>query len=1101
MSAGLLDFEDERTFVLRQLEVYNWGPFSGMHRADIDERGTAIIGATGSGKTTLVDGLMTLLADNPRYNLASTGGHDKNDRSLLSYVRGVLGGDGGTTSDQVARPAKTVTGLCASYESDSRKVRLGGIFWTQGTSNSVQDLKRIWFFVEDPELNLDFLLEQWSLGGSRELKKHGREIAGLRIFDSKKAYLAHIRKYFDVSENAFNLLNRAAGLKQLDSVDAIFRELVLDDKSAFDRALKVAEEFDNLAAIHKELEDARRQRDSLLPIQEGYRKLVKMQDKLEEARTLKQLAPRWYSHQGAVLWQAEEERQHKLLQGESQRYEQLEATLKAAREQEAIQQERYLALGGSDIKSLEKHLASQRQLLTEKSKRAAPYQVMMRALSLEDVLFESTFRTNQKSLNERIPQLENELNQLEQCAFEARSELDSANKKSRELEETIREVKANPTSNIGGDFLRFREELARHLSVTSEDLPYLAELVEVKAEEATWRGAIERALGSNRLRILVPTELMREALRWVNSRNNRLHVRLYEARLDETERDFFHNSFIYKLTRKDHPLRPALENLLASNDWHCVASPEELKEVEHGLTVEGMTSGRRHFFDKQDQRALNDARDWLTGFDNKDLLKALARELLEVQKQEQTLAPLADQALAKRKSHETDLRLLENILALDFAEIDVPGVEREITNLNERLQTLLAPDSDANAAKARYDEAREAAESQQKKLTHSHGQLTLFQRDVKAAQKQVTHCQERLGAPLNEREQALGQKYLRLPDGIAAPVLFEEERRALGKIDESIETRFARLGQQERSLVTLMGRARNLNEGAYVDIGTDLEDIPHYLTELETIVKEALPEKQKRFLDYLNLSSDQGVTQLLAHIEQEVTQIEERLFDLNRTLAKVEFRDGRYLQLDPVKLKDERLRALENARRHLRGAQLKDDEGRSHFAALQEVVSILRDAGNNRRLRGSLALLDPRYRLNFFVVEVDKETGQPSARRTGSQSGSGGEKELMASHILTASLSYALCPVGANRPLYGTIVLDEAFSKSSQSAASRIVEALKVFGLHPIFVTPNKEIGLLKKHTRRAICVQRGEGGSNLATISWEKLAELNPNSPPPSPR
>ena len=59
---------------------------------------------------------------------------------------------------------------------------------------------------------------------------------------------------------------------------------------------------------------------------------------------------------------------------------------------------------------------------------------------------------------------------------------------------------------------------------------------------------------------------------------------------------------------------------------------------------------------------------------------------------------------------------------------------------------------------------------------------------------------------------------------------------------------------------------------------------------METLVREALPEKQKRFLDYLNNSSDQGVTQLLAQIDQEVSNIEDRISDLNVTLAKVDFR-------------------------------------------------------------------------------------------------------------------------------------------------------------------------------------------------------------------
>ena len=275
------------------------------------------------------------------------------------------------------------------------------------------------------------------------------------------------------------------------------------------------------------------------------------------------------------------------------------------------------------------------------------------------------------------------------------------------------------------------------------------------------------------------------------------------------------------------------------------------------------------------------------------------------------------------------------------------------------------------------------------------------------------------------------------------------------------------------------------------DAGSELEDIQAYLDQLRVLNEEALPAKRKRFLKYLNQSSDQGVTQLLAGIREEVDVIEHRIAELNQTLVKVDFRSGRYLQLQPQRIKHERLRSLESAMRKLRGSALKDDEGDSHYMALREVVTILREAGENRRQQGSRALLDPRYRLEFSVVEVDRKTGDRSPPRTGSQSGSGGEKELMASHILTASLSYALCPAEASRPLYGTVILDEAFSKSSPSAATRIIEALRVFGLHPIFVTPNKEIGLLKRHTRKVICVQRPRKEASLASISWEKLETL----------
>ncbi len=271
------------------------------------------------------------------------------------------------------------------------------------------------------------------------------------------------------------------------------------------------------------------------------------------------------------------------------------------------------------------------------------------------------------------------------------------------------------------------------------------------------------------------------------------------------------------------------------------------------------------------------------------------------------------------------------------------------------------------------------------------------------------------------------RRHLAVSPNVPAQRLDVEERRLTTDVDSRLNKQVEAVTTIELELVRLMGKARQVDTGALADTGSEIQDIPAYLERLRVLNEEALPEKRGRFLDYLNRSSDQGVTQLLAGINEEVDVIEQRIHDLNQTLVKVDFRSGRYLQLLPQRIKDERLRALDAAVRKVRAAALKDDGGESHYKALQEMVGILRQAGENPRQQGSRALLDPRFRLQFFVVEVDRRTGDRSPPRTGSQSGSGGEKELMASHILTASLSYALCPPEANCPLYGTVVLGRGF--------------------------------------------------------------------------
>jgi uncharacterized protein YPO0396 len=1078
----------DTSYVLQQLEVFNWGPFRGLHRAEFDPNGTAIIGPTGSGKTTLVDALMTLLVGQPRYNLASTGGHES-DRTLISYVRGVLGGDGSDGREEVARPGKTITAICATYRGGAQKVRLAGLLWTDGASNAADDLRRRWLFSLADEQSLEQWLRLLHDDGIRDLMRTGRETAGLRIFESKKAYIAHLRKFFDVGENAFTLLNRAAGLKQLNSIDEIFRELVLDDRSKFERALEVAAEFYNLEAIHAELVTAQRQQESLVPIADEHQRLLKTLKKVDRFRALKRIVPIWFAIMGRDKWS---EVMAQLAKSRESLEMELAKEREKARSCEArvdTLRQRYLELGGDVIGELEKTIAVQRERVKEKSKHAVHYRNLLKPFNLSDELSAESLRRNQAWLGdhrEETEKLHDRKHETTLAAFSQQRELETS---LQDAQSMLRKVQDRPGSNIPPPFQDFRAELAAELSLRAGDLPFLAELVEVRPDESAWRGAIERAIGSERLRVLVPDDRIDSALQWVNDRNNRLHVRLQRADQDKSSATSFTDGYTRKLNFKSHPLAETAKALLASRDLHCVASPAALKTTELALTMQGTMSGRHGKFEKHDQRRLD--QDWMTGFNNKDQLEALASQLdaaqkalelshAESQKHRQELARLAER-----------LKIIDDIARLEFSEIDLPGAEAELSYSEERIAALLDPKSDASQAKALYDAENRVLESMREDISQRQNEIAVLESQHDHAEQERDKADERIGAGLSDDEMSLGKAHLAVSPNVVVQQLDVEERRLTTDVESKLNKQVEAVTTIELELVRLMGKARQVDTGALADTGSEIQDIEAYLERLRVLNEEALPEKRGRFLDYLNRSSDQGVTQLLAGINEEVDIIEQRIHDLNQTLVKVDFRSGRYLQLQPQRIKDERLRALDTAVRKVRAAALKDDGGETHYKALQEMVGILRQAGENPRQQGSRALLDPRFRLQFFVVEVDRQTGDRSPPRSGSQSGSGGEKELMASHILTASLSYALCPPEANCPLYGTVVLDEAFSKSSPSAAARIIEALRIFRLHAIFVTPNKEIGLLKQHTQKVVCVQRPGKEASLASISWEKLEEL----------
>ena len=1081
-----LDLAGPETFILHTLDIYNWGPFGGRHQVEFDPAGTAIIGPTGSGKTTLVDAIMTLLVAQPRYNLASTGGHDS-DRDLISYIRGVAGAGNDTGDNRhVARTGKTTTGLCATFTNTQRTIQLGALCWIDSSSSANADRKDLWIVNERSDIGFDEWLTVHHEGGARGLKLMGKEQTGLFIFDTKRAYLAHVRRFFEVGENAFTLLNRAAGLKQLDSIDDIFRQLVLDDHAAFDRASKVASEFDDLAAIHAELELARRQQESLAPVKPASEALQRTREAAEIQTALQSLLPRWFALAGHQLWSARLKNLDREIEQNAGKIETTRNALTAAQVETNAAHELYLQQGGGRIEQTNEQIESQLQLVKEKASNAADYQRVAKTLGVDTTLDLSAFNQNHTWANEQLVIHEANLIKQQEQVYVIGAEKQQLADTVATITAELDTAKSRPDSNIPGSYQDFRSALADALGTAEQTLPFVAELIEVKAEESAWRGAIERAIGGHRMRIIAPQDLVKPALRWINARNNRLYVRLFDAGDSDKSREFLGDGFTRKLNFKPHALREPLKELIARIDRHCVDTPEALQQQPHSMTEQGLMSGNRGQFEKQDQRALN--QDRMTGFSNQDAVAQLAQGLAEATSQLEEVNAEYQAAVAQINKVRQTLDLIKELTRLQFETIDLHSAETRLHALRERLALLLDPTSDAGKARQDY----EANRSEQEKLSakvnefESKGAVLLDRRF--SAETHQSSSAQRLGEGLTEAQVELAAAHLPAITDLAIETLDDQERQTRDQLAEAAEKLQTRIAGLIQDLIRMMERARRIDNGALAEAGTELIDLEAYLERLRILNDEALPEKQNRFQQYLNQSSDQGVTQLLADIDNEINIIEERISELNLTLQKVNFQENRFVQLVPRRVIHESLRTLQRATGQLRSAALQDDGGNGQYKALQYLVGLLREASDNRRTVGARALLDPRYRLEFSYTVVDRTTGEVVEKRTSSQGGSGGEKEIIASYILTASLSYALCPPGANRPLFGTIILDEAFSKSSQSVAGRIISALKEFGLHAVFVTPNKEMRLLRDHTRSAVLVHRKGLNATLTSIAWEEL-------------
>ena len=74
---------------MHRLEVFNWGTFDQkVWTFDIDGRNALLTGDIGSGKSTLVDAVTTLLLPANRISYNKAAGADTRERDLRSYVLG-----------------------------------------------------------------------------------------------------------------------------------------------------------------------------------------------------------------------------------------------------------------------------------------------------------------------------------------------------------------------------------------------------------------------------------------------------------------------------------------------------------------------------------------------------------------------------------------------------------------------------------------------------------------------------------------------------------------------------------------------------------------------------------------------------------------------------------------------------------------------------------------------------------------------------------------------------------------------------------------------------------------------------------------------------
>lgn len=1098
--------DDSRVgFRLQTLEVLNWGTFDKrVWRYALDGRNGLLTGDIGSGKSTLVDALTTLLVPAHRVAYNKAAGADARERSLRSYVLGHYKSE----RNEVTGSAKPV----ALRDASSYSVILG-VFRNEGYDQAVTLAQVFW--LKDPggpPARL-FVAAERALGIAEDFSCFGSDITGLRkklrasgceLFDGFPPYGAWFRRRFGIEhEQALELFHQTVSMKSVGNLTDFVRSHMLEPFDVGSRIEALIRHFDDLDRAHQAVLKAKRQVDLLTPLVadgERHRALVAEVQGWREARD--QLRPYFARLKGELL-----ERRLGLLAEDATRLdaqiERMESQREAGRVEVSRLERALRDKGGDRLEELSAEIRRLEQEKEQRQQKAQRHQNLLARIDEPAPADEAGFLIQQQGISQRAEDLRERLSDLDNREREE----DFAFRKGREenaaLTEEIESLQRR-RSNIDTAQVRIRDALCAALGIDEDALPFAGELIQVREDERDWEGAAERLLRGFGLALLVPEEHYRAVAEWVDrqhlgARLVYFHVRARKA----TQAASLHpQSLVRKLLIKpDSPHYEWLEQELRQRfDVACCDSAEQFRREARAITRAGQIKDPSGRHEKDDRSRIDDRSRYVLGWSNADKLRALRDQRQQLQERLASLAQRIAELQQARKLLHGQLDALSKLEEFTrYADIDWMSLARQIAALSEERARLEAA-SDALQELARQLQEVQArlsdVDQKRSDALGKRGELKSKREAAQALREQATGLWNE--APLSDakfarlegwRAQALGEHQLSVE---SCDNREQDLRRWLQERIDAEDRRLARLTER---IVNAMRGFKEEFKAETVETDVSLAALPEYERMLAGLRGDDLPRFEARFKELLNVNTINEIANFNAQLARERETIKERVDFINQSLEAIDYNPGRYIKLVAQPSPDAEIRDFQQDLRACTEGALtgSGDEQYSEAKFLQVKAIIDRFRGRegfaDADRRWTAKVTDVRDGFLFSASERWRADGVEHEHYSDSGGKSGGQKEKLAYTVLAASLAYQFgLEWGAVRSRsFRFVVIDEAFGRGSDESAQYGLRLFQQLNLQLLIVTPLQKIHIIEPYVA-SVGFVHNEGGrdSRLRCLSIE---------------
>jgi uncharacterized protein YPO0396 len=1099
-------------FRLTRMELYNWGTFDQrVWSLDANARNTLLTGDIGSGKSTIVDAVTTLLLPANRISYNKAAGADTRERSLRSYVLGYYKSERnevtGTTKPVALRDGTKYSVILGVFgnEGHDATVTIAQVFWLRGADAGGQPDR--FYVTADKPLSVagDFA----DFGSDMTALRRRLRAGGAQVYDSFPEYGKDFRRRLGIeSEQAMELFHRTVSMKSVGNLTDFVRDHMLEPFDAAKWTANIVAHFEDLTKAHEAVQRARAQLTALGPLLAECDAHDKVVAEITALTAQRNALKYYFADLKAGLVD-------RLLDDLSSERAQLRAHLTelATRLKDLRSRERSLDIelaghGGNRLAEIDRLLKEGETACRDRMDRAERFGKLLAEASLDPVETAEHFAARRHQIaaaRDRAKQdLADAQNRLTEAGYAAKGLGDKAAGVNAELV-SLRE---HP-NNIPKRQLDLRAWMCRELRLEEQALPFAGELIAVRPAEADWEGAAERLLHGFALSVLVPDQHYAAVSDWIDGHHLKARVVYYRVPDPARERgipppNWSPDALAAKLDIRDHPFAPWLERELARRaGFECVETMAEFRRAAKAVTKAGQSKGDRGRHEKDDRHRIDDRSQYVLGWSNERKLEALLWQATSLAAQ---LSAVEEEQAAYQKARDTAIDRGQVLAGLDqtreFADIDWQSVVNRTEELKAEKRELEA----ASAELARLNRELETVREQIGIADATHGEVQQRLGSVDNEIARAGRIRDEVSATLAEpgcepaRAHFEAVTSLLAKTGNAPPSTVEACDQALTAASEQVSTLIERRSNRKTTLgnkiVSLMGEFRAQYPVETEELDAAVEAAYGYRELNQRLTDDDLPRFQQQFKTYLNQNTIRDIAGFQSQLNKQAEVIRDRIATINESLVGVDYNPGRYIKLEaqPTPHLDVRdFRAdLRACTEGAVSAEASDQYSEQKFLQVSRIIERFRgrEGQTDADRKWTRFVTDVRNWFIFTASERYREDDTEYEHYADSAGKSGGQKEKLAYTILAASLAYQfkLEWGAAKSRTFRFAVIDEAFGRGSDESTRFALELFDRLGLQLLIVTPLQKIHVIEPYVSAVGFVDNPTNSySRLQTLTIEE--------------